>query len=169
MSYFTHKTTAATFRSGRSGTLKALYGGGYQLTAADGSITAFNANGTLNYVQDSNGNRITAGYNSGGQMTSLTDSDGDASSSPTTAKGFSARSPIPGETASYTYDAAGHLLSVTTPQERPTYRLRHRHWAPAPTTPCKRSLNPDGTQLNYTYDSEGPAHRLLRRHRRQPH
>ena len=51
----------ATF--GDNGVLTKLSGGGYQLTETNGSSTVFNANGTLNYVQDSNGNRITATYN----------------------------------------------------------------------------------------------------------
>ena len=49
--------------------------GGYLLTEADGTATDYNANGTLNYIQDTNGNRITAGYTSG-RLTSLTASSG---------------------------------------------------------------------------------------------
>ena len=37
-------------------------GGTFTLQETDGQIEAFNANGTLDYIQDTNGNRITAGY-----------------------------------------------------------------------------------------------------------
>ena len=60
--------------------------GGYLLTEADGTVTDYNANGTLNYIQDTNGNRITAGY-TGGQLTSLTASSGQSITSPTTPPG----------------------------------------------------------------------------------
>ena len=55
-----------------------LLGGAYQLRETDGTVEAFLPSGQLNYVQDSDGNRITAGYNASGQMVSLTDSDGQA-------------------------------------------------------------------------------------------
>ena len=60
---------------GDTGTLTADGLGGYLLTEADGTATDYNPNGTLNYIQDTNGNRITAGY-TGGQLTSLTASSG---------------------------------------------------------------------------------------------
>ena len=60
---------------GDHGTLAARSGGGYTLTELDGQITAYNADGSLAYVQDTNGNRITAGY-TGGLLTSLTHSSG---------------------------------------------------------------------------------------------
>ena len=52
-------------QAGDYGTLAALSGGGYTLTEQDGQVTAYNADGTLDYVQDTNGNRITAGYTGG--------------------------------------------------------------------------------------------------------
>jgi len=55
----------------------ALVNGTYQLTTTSGMIYEFNTNGTLNYMEDANGNRITAGYNLAGQMISLTDSNGE--------------------------------------------------------------------------------------------
>src|SRR5262249_20238384 len=62
---------------GDHGTLAALPGGGYTLTELNGQVTAYNADGTLNYIQDTNGNRITAGYTNG-LLTSLTHSSGQA-------------------------------------------------------------------------------------------
>ena len=60
---------------GDDGILTEGAGGTFTLQETDGEIEAFNADGTLNYIQDTDGNRITAGYTSG-QLTSLTDSSG---------------------------------------------------------------------------------------------
>ena len=46
-------------------------GGAYQLVEPNGTTYQFNTNGTLTYVQDTHGNRITAGYNAQGQLVSL--------------------------------------------------------------------------------------------------
>ena len=54
--------------TGDHDTLSADGAGGYLLTAADGNTTDFAANGTLTYVQDTDGNRITATY-AAGQLT----------------------------------------------------------------------------------------------------
>ena len=49
----------------------------YQLLESDGSLYQFNPNGTLDYMEDPNGNRITASYNSAGKLSLLTDSNGE--------------------------------------------------------------------------------------------
>jgi len=54
-----------------------LVNGAYQLVTTQGVRYQFNTNGTLNYIEDANGNRITAGYNPDGQLVSLTDSNGE--------------------------------------------------------------------------------------------
>jgi YD repeat-containing protein len=154
--YFTLQSDGSYLASaGDTGTLATPSGGGYQLTEVDGSLTAFNANGTLNYVQDSNGNRITAGYNACGQLVSLTESDRDALTLRYNSQGFVSQVTDPaGETASYAYDSAGHLLSVTTPQGTTTYKYVTGTGTPA-NNALQTILNPDGTQINYSYDNEG--------------
>ena len=63
---------------GDYGVLTALPNGVFSLQEKDGTLTEFNpvSNGqaTLDYVQDTNNNRITAGYNTNGQLVKLTDS-----------------------------------------------------------------------------------------------
>ena len=62
--YFALQSNGSYLASpGDDGVLTELSSGVYQLTETDGSSTVFNANGTLDYAQDSNGNRITASYN----------------------------------------------------------------------------------------------------------
>ena len=43
-----------------------LTNGAYQYVETDGTMIAFNTDGSLDYEQDTNGNRITAGYNASG-------------------------------------------------------------------------------------------------------
>ncbi len=47
---------------GDHGILTKADDGTFTLQETNGEIEAFNANGTLDYIQDTNGNRITAGY-----------------------------------------------------------------------------------------------------------
>ena len=75
--------------AGDEGTILTLSNRCLPLTEPDGTIYQFNTNGTLNYVQDTHGNRITAGYNAQNQLVSLTDSNG--------------------EYLDLTYNAQGHL------------------------------------------------------------
>src|SRR5262249_49191934 len=70
--------TGAFFsQPGDAGNLQQLSDGSYVLTETNGQVTAFHPNGTLDYIQDTNGNRITAGY-LGGKLTSLMHSSGAA-------------------------------------------------------------------------------------------
>ncbi len=152
--YFTKQGDGSYLASlGDSGDLTAQAGGGYQLHELDGSLTAFNANGTLNNVQDANGNRITAGYGASGRLVSLTESDGDALTLAYNGQGFLSQVSDPsGETAAYTYDAAGHLLTATTPQGATQYGYVS---AAAAVNALQSIVNPDGTVVTYTYDNQG--------------
>ncbi|MGO9917226.1 MAG: Ig-like domain repeat protein, partial [Isosphaeraceae bacterium] len=86
-------------QTGDTGTLTADGNGGYLLTEADGSATDYNPNGTLNDIEDTNGNRITAGYTNG-QLTSLTASSG--------------------QWIDIGYNAAGLISTITDSQSRVT-------------------------------------------------
>src|SRR5208337_2850731 len=89
---------------GDPGTLTSDGHGGYLLTEADGTVTDYNANGTLNYVQDTDGNRITAGYTDG-LLTSLTASSGQWIAIGYNSAGFiSTVTDSEGRTTTYTYD-----------------------------------------------------------------
>ena len=105
------RTAGAYFSEpGDTGTLTADGHGGYLLTEADGTATDYNANGTLNYIQDTNGNRITAGY-TGGRLTSLTASSG--------------------QSITIAYNAAG-LISSVTDSAGPHHHLHLRSDEPVP-------------------------------------
>src|SRR5581483_10464191 len=96
---------------------------------AEGTLTAFRADGRIDYVQDTNGNRVTAVY-TGGRLTQLQHSAGPALAIHYNAAGLIDRVTDPaGRQVLYTYDAANqHLVSVQAT---------------------------DGTVTGYTYDTGG--------------
>jgi YD repeat-containing protein len=130
--------------------------GAYQYRQTNGTILAFNPNGTLNYEQDTNGNRITAGYNSSGQLTSLTASSGSAITIAHNAQGLISSITDPGgRTTTYTYDSSGqHLLSFTDQFGTTTYT-----YATGPTAADANALTSltfaDGTGIAWSYDTQG--------------
>ena len=95
--------------AGDEGTMLTASGGAYQLVEPDGTTYQFNANGTLDYVQDTHGNRITAGYNAQGQLVSLTDSNGEYLDLTYNAQGdLATLTDSTGQTETYGYDPTGH-------------------------------------------------------------
>ncbi len=86
-------------QAGDHGMLQSLGGGRFSLQEANGLLSAFRADGNLDYVQDLNGNRITAGYG-GASLISLTHSSG--------------------RSLNIAYNGAGYIQSVTDPVGRQT-------------------------------------------------
>ena len=140
---------------GEYGTLT-LNAGAYQYVETDGTVIAFNPNGTLNYEQDTNGNRITAGYNSSGNLTSLTAANGSAITITYNAQGLISSITEPGnQTTTYTYDSSGqHLLTFTDVFGTTTYI-----YATGPTAADANALTSltfaDGTGIEWSYDARG--------------
>ena len=133
-----------------------LTGGAYQLRETNGTIEAFLSSGRLNYIQDSNGNRITAGFNAGGQMVRLTDSDGQALTIAYNGQGQISTITDPNGqlAATYAYDSGGRLMTVATPQG-----MTHYSYVTGTGTAADNALasitNRDGSQVHFTYDSQG--------------
>jgi len=111
---------------GDYGTLIPNSDGTFSVEEVGGELTHFLADGQVDYVQDTNGNRITAGY-TGGLLTSLTQSDGQSIQIGYNAPGLIDLVTDPyGRQTTFTYDPTNtYLLSVT---------------------------NYDGTSQTYTYD-----------------
>ena len=154
--FFTKNSDGSyTDAPGEYGTLT-LTSGAYQYVETDGTLLAFNTNGTLNYEQDTNGNRITTGYNSGGELASLTASNGSAITIAYNTQGLIKSITEPGnQTTQYTYDASGqHLLTFTDQFGMTTYT-----YATGPAAADANALASltfaDGTGLEWTYDVEG--------------
>jgi YD repeat-containing protein len=136
---------------GDHGTLASLGGGLYTLTEQDGTVSEF-GNGRLTYVQDANGNRITAGYDSSNRLSSLTASSGASLSISHNSAGLITKiTSSTGQAASYVYDSSNsYLLSVTNFEGYTTsYSYNTATHALSGVT------NPDGTQQAFGYDTAG--------------
>ncbi|HYT94193.1 MAG TPA: nidogen-like domain-containing protein, partial [Gemmataceae bacterium] len=121
------RTAGAYFsQPGDSGVLRKVSGGAWELTETSGRVMRFRADHTVEYLQDINGNRITAGFTAG-QLTSLTHSSGGSIAITYNGAGligsitsFATAADITGRTISYTYDATNTYLSSATGPEGTT-------------------------------------------------
>ncbi len=148
---------------GDHGTLVALAGGGYTLTELDGQATAYNLDGSLNYVQDADGNRITAGY-SGSLLMSLTHSSGQSLALTYNAAGLvSTITDSAGRTTTYNYDPTNqYLTSVVDFDGRTTSYTYNTGSNPTTAHALLSVRDPDGSHDYFSYDAEG---RLANAHR----
>jgi RHS repeat-associated protein len=148
------------------GTTLTPSGGAYQLVAPNGAIEKFNpvvgGIGNLDYVQDTHGNRITAGYNAEGQLVSLTHSNGEFLNLSYNSQGFLASlTDSNGRTETYSYDSTGHLISYTDEYGTTTYSYVNGESA-AQNNALAEVAYADSTHVFFGYDSQG---RLIDQHR----
>jgi len=117
---------------GDHSTLAAAGGGTFTLTDIRGTVVAYTADGSFHYTEDTNGNRITAGYTNG-LLTRLDHSSG--------------------QWLELTYDAADHIERITGcdgSETTFTYDAADEHLASV--------AYDDGRTINYTYSTgEGAA------------
>ncbi|GAB1544710.1 hypothetical protein NUACC21_73860 [Scytonema sp. NUACC21] len=128
---------------------------GYRLQEIDGTVSAFRVNGKLDYTQDANGNRITAGY-TGEQLTSLLHSNGDSLTLSYNPQGrISQITDSTGQIATYAYDTAGErLLSVRTHSGTVTYTYETSSHL-ARENALLSIAYPDNTHRYFEYDTQG--------------
>src|SRR5262249_5852751 len=138
-----------------------LVNGALQLREPNGFLTAFRADGSLDYIQDTNNNRITAAY-SGSQLTSLTHSDGSALTLSYNGQGFISQvADSAGRVSTSNYDATGPLIGAPTPLGTTTYGYTAD--ASGPRAHAVTSItDPAGNHVFFDYDSHG---RLARQER----
>jgi len=147
---------------GDTGTLTADGQGGHLLTEVNGIATDYNANGRLNYIQDTNGNRITAVY-TGGRLTSLTASSGPSIQIAYNSAGLiSTVTDSLGRATTYTYDPSNEYLIAVTGFNGQTTSYTYNTPALVAGSPLPNSYGalvavafPGGTHQYFTYDSEG--------------
>jgi YD repeat-containing protein len=139
-----------------------LSNGIYQLHETDDTLFVFNSDGTLNYEQDSNGNRITCGYTNG-QLTSLTSSDGQQITIAYNAQNLISEVTAPdGQVTTYTYDSDQHLTTYTDQYGTTTYTYLSGQNNPAQINALAEIAYADNTHLYFSYDNQG---RLIDYHR----
>jgi RHS repeat-associated protein len=140
---------------GDHGSLIALAGGGYLLTETTGDATAYNPDGTLNYVQDTNGNRITAGYTFG-ILTSLTHSSGQSLTIAYGAGVISSITDSDGRTTTYHYDPTNQYLTSVVYFNGETTSYAYDTGTSVVTDHALLSVAyPDGTHAYLSYDGHG--------------
>ncbi len=129
--------------------------GAYQLREIDGELMAFRPDGSLDYIQDVNHNRITGGY-TGTQLTSLTHSNGSRLTITYNAQGRISQVTDPaGRVATYVYDALGEeLLNVTTSGGTTGYSYTTERIGPHAFALASIST-PAGRHQFFDYDSQG--------------
>ena len=131
----------------------------YRLIEEEGSITQFLASGKLDYTEDINGNRVTAGYTDG-LLTSLVSTltselETASDSSDTLLFTYNEQDRIvrvvnsSGQEITYGYDPSGELLtSATTAAGTTQYRYDSR-------LNLTGITNSDSTQVSFAYDEQG--------------
>ncbi len=124
-------------------------GNTFQLRGQGGGLVAFRADGKLDFIEDTNSNRITATY-TGNQLTRINSTNGDNLS-----LSYNSQSRISqvvdqaGRTTTYSYDPTGELLlSITDPQGTTSYTYNAAKALTSVTFA-------DGTQILYDYDAQG--------------
>jgi RHS repeat-associated protein len=151
--------TPGTYFSGTgdSSKLRKLAGGIFELTAPRGIVTRFRAaDGLMDYIQDSNGNRITSGYASG-RLATLTHSSGAALTFAYNAAGLlQSVTDSAGRVTTYGYDPSNTLLqTVTSPQGTTTYTYANA----GPGSPLQYALTsitePGGRTQTFAYNAVG--------------
>ncbi|PSB67532.1 hypothetical protein C7B61_05680, partial [filamentous cyanobacterium CCP1] len=126
-----------------------LQGDIYQLREKNGTVIAFQTDGQLNFIQDPNGNRVTAEY-SGDQLIRLSSSNGDRLTFIYNAQGRIVQATDQaGRSTNYEYDSSGELLQSIVDLNGTT-RLTYND----------RSLlasitDPNGVQQLFSYDAQG--------------
>jgi RHS repeat-associated protein len=147
--------------TGEQGEALTQSGGGYRLQLANGFVYQFNPNGTLAYVEDANGYRVTAGYNAHGQLAQLTDSNGEYLKLTYNPQGqLATLTDSNGRTATYGYTGPfltsyGDVFGTTTY----TYVAGG---TPAQNGALSQIAFADNTHVFFTYDTLG---RLIDQHR----
>ncbi len=151
------RTAGAYFSApGDSAVLQPANGGGFVLREVDGLVRAFRADGNLDYIEDTNGNRIQCSY-TGSLLTRLTHSDGDRMDIAYNASGrIATLTDSNGRQTLFTYDAQNeHLRSVKASDGRITSYTYTSGQGAASEHALSQISYPGGTHQTFTYDQQG--------------
>ena len=131
----------------------------YELEETDGRRIVFRADGQINYVEDSNGYRLTAGYNANGRLTKLSASNRDSLRFTYNADGrIETVTDRSGQTNTYSYDETGqYLLSVSDVNGTTSYSYDN----PYDPTVISSVTYDDGSKVNYDYDPAGRLQQII--------
>jgi RHS repeat-associated protein len=138
-------------------TLTAETGDQFLLAEKYGLSTHFRPDGRFDYIEEPNGNRVTATYNASGELTRVRHSNGDEFTFTYYASGrLATLIDHDGRVTNYAYDGSGeHLLTVTRPDgEAMTYTYTSATGALK--SHCLTSIAaPDAPVVHFEYDGLG--------------
>jgi RHS repeat-associated protein len=147
--------------AGEQGIALTFSNGAYQLVERDGTVYQFNTNGTLDYVQDTHGNRITTSYDAAGRLSQLTETNGEYLHLAYNSQGqLGTLTDSAGQTENYGY-TGGMLTSYTDVYGTTTYTYVSDGTA-AQNGALAQIAYADNTHIYFTYDAQG---RLIDQHR----
>lgn len=148
---------------GQPSQLEDRHPSGYLLRQSDGTHSAFRADGKLEYIEDTNGNRITCAY-TGELLTSLTHSSGRSLTLAYNPAGrLTSLTDSFGRQTLYSYDDANqHLLSVTDIRGRVTSYQYVTGQGAAAEHALAEIEQPGDTHLFFAYDPQGRITRTWR-------
>ena len=143
-----------TAQPGDSGVLS-FFNGSWQIQESSGSITGFRADGRIDYVQEVNTNRITAGYTTG-RLTSLNHSSGQF----LTITNNGAGRPITvtdsvGRVTTYTYDPTYTYLLSATGSDGITTSYTYQNSGSAQVQGALLSVTTAAVSQFFSYDARG--------------
>ena len=143
-------------QAGNHSLLTATGASAYSLREINGLFTAFRSDGNVDFVEDTNGNRVTAGY-TGVLLTSLTHSSGSNLQIVYNAAGRIIRvTASDGRVTSYSYDAGNEHLLAATGADGATTSYTYDTNSGVPTQHSLLSVAySDGTHDLLSYDAQG--------------
>ena len=139
---------------GDAATLTFQGGGVYELKETNGMVTRFTADGRINYTEDPNGNRVTASYDGTQRLIGLTHTSGAIITLAYNSSGqISQVTTSEGRSATYSYTGT-NLTSVTTDDGKVT---SYTYLPPvsANTMNALASITQGGTTRHFTWDAAG--------------
>lgn len=136
-----------------------LSGGVYSLTRRNGVVWAFNSSGQLTSITDRNGNQISFSYTSG-NLTSITDPAGRSLTLTWTSGRITQIADWASRTVSYGYDGSGNLTSFTDQAGKQiTYAYNSDHNLTSYTTPGITGA--PGSETDFSYDNIDRATQII--------
>jgi RHS repeat-associated protein len=146
------RSSAYFAEPGDDGTLADRGGGAFSLTESGGQVSVFRADGKLDFVEDTHGNRITCVW-SGDILTRLAHSAGPYLDFTYVGDRIRSVTDSAGRTTTFAYDAGGeHLQSATDDRGQTTV---YSYGSGASEHALTRIEHPDGTESEYGYDAAG--------------
>lgn len=138
-------------------TLSGTPSNGFAVHERSGAITAFRPDGLLKYIQDTNGNRVTATYDNENYLVQLTHSAGQWLQFAYNAAGLiTSITDSEGRTSHFSYDTSNQYLTSATAFDGRVIGYEYDTTNGLATSHALRSiLEPDNTHDDFGYDVEG--------------